>query len=531
MARAISKTVLFGGKTKQIHKIEPAAEKSAKRRSGKAKKRLIVSACVLAVLAGIYCTAVFSNIPFIKKWRDIYIETAMETLNHKWLATAFIPASVIDAVMDEQNRIIAEQQNLKSAWGDASEFSDVLSDSDDTTAAFFEEFKQLDQVSFNAYIDTHPEVLDNGYAHLLINEAGLKDKGTTIKTTQGDQVLAVDAENGIIIVKITGDGYAGKMAIVEDPSRVGVGVAQTLGSSGQSVAQIAKANDAILAINASGFADFQGTGNGGKVMGLLISNGKKYSDALSGTFMNIGFGLNNRLYIGVSTKDMTYRDAVQFLPALVVNGDNVIEDKTFKKGTTAFGIQPRTAIGQAADGTVLLLAIDGRKPGYSLGCTVEDCADILLRYNAVQASNLDGGSSTVMVFRGKEITDPADSTDYGRPVPDAIIVMSAEGVLNRPDVRVSSGGSKSAAGSGSSGTKTDSGKPSPSPTPDKVTTPSPSAEAPSESPSPSVTPDTEPSDSPPPSASASPDVSPDSSPSADIVPSEAPPVTADANLS
>jgi exopolysaccharide biosynthesis protein len=340
------------------------------RRPGKARKRLVVSLCILGLLGGLYCTAVFSDIPFFRKWRDIYIETAMATLNHKWLATAFIPAYIIDGVMAEQDQIIQAQQDLESNWSGAPKTSSLPSEGMDGNsaggpkAAFFKEFSMLDLASFNDYAEAHPDILKNGYDKLLVNEAGLKDGGTTMKTVQGDQVLAIDAQNGILIVKVTGKGYVGKMAIVTDPSQVGVGVASTLGKKGQSVAQIAEEHNAVLAVNASGFADYQGVGNGGKVMGLLIADGKKYSGAISsGSYKTIGFGKDNRLYIGMSTKDMAYRDAVQFLPALIVNGENVIANKTFKEGTTAFGIQPRTAIGQAEDGTVLLLTIDGRQPG------------------------------------------------------------------------------------------------------------------------------------------------------------------------
>jgi exopolysaccharide biosynthesis protein len=409
-----------------IERGDEAPRTRGKRRPGKVKRRLIAAACAAGLLGGLYLTAIYSDIPFIEKWRDIYIGTAMQTFNHKWLATSFIPADVIGKVMAEQDAVIAAQQGLESTWKGAGSQPkpNGAKNGTMTKAAFFKEFKQLDLKSFNAYVKANPDALKNGYGKLLINRAGLKNTGTTIKTTAGDQVLAIDAENGILIVKVTGDGYVGKLAIVEDPSAVSVAAAKTIGKSGQSVAQIAEANDAVLAVNASGFADYQGMGNGGKVVGLLIADGKKMNAALGGTYKNIGFGKDDRLYIGVSTKDMTYRDAVQFLPALVVNGVDVIEGKTFKQGTTAFGIQPRTAIGQAEDGTVLLLTIDGRKTGYSLGCTVEECADILMRYGAVQASNLDGGSSTVMVYKGNEITDPADNTDYGRLVPDAIIVKT-----------------------------------------------------------------------------------------------------------
>lgn len=500
MALQGNKTVLFSSKgSRQASRNTPQPDvERAPGNAHKVKKRFARVGIVLVILAGLYCLAVFSNIPFIKNLRDIYIETAMDTLNHKWLATYFIPASVIEKTMSAQDEILAHQQGLESAWDDES--SDGSGLDLNNRDGFFKRFSELNPDTFDNYVDKHPEVLKDGYAHLLINKAGLHDGGTSIKTVQGDQVVAIDAENGLLIVKVTGEGYVGKLAIVKNPAQVKVGVASSLGSSGKSVGQIADKNDAVLAINASGFADYQAMGNGGKVIGLLIADGKEYSSAAKGNFFNVGFGLDNRLYIGVPASKMTYRDAVQFYPALIVNGVNVIEDKTLTKGSAGFGIQPRTAIGQAEDGTVLLLTVDGRKIGYSIGCYVTDCADILERYGAVQASNLDGGSSTVMVYRGKPITDPADSTDYGRLVPDAFIVTYADGAA-RPDK--TSGGTPAQHTPKPESSSTASASPDPSAAPEE--SPSPEQTPVSSEPSPSAS-DSGAGGSP--SPEASPDVSP-----------------------
>jgi len=411
-------------------------KKPKKRRRG-----LIMGLLVAVVFAELYCFAVFSNIPFIRKWRNIYIETAMDTLNHKWLATFFIPKGVIDDVMAEREAVIRAQQELQSRWENIGSNSEPdvpdkqeepdnpdKPDKPDVQQAtkgereFFRLFSELDARSFLDYVDEHPEVLENGYENIYINCARLTDSGTSMRTVQGDEVLAVDARHGILIVRVAGEGYVGKLAIVKDPADVRVGVASTLGTRGQSVKQIADRYNAVLAINASGFADENGVGHGGTVVGLLISEGVKYNERTGGTYLNIGFGKDDRLYIGASEKDVEFRDAVQFVPALIVDGENVIAKKNLSSNSMGFGLQPRTVIGQAEDGTVLLLTIDGRQVGYSIGTTVVECAAIMERYGAVQAANLDGGSSTVMVYRGEEITKPANGIKYGRNVPDAIIV-------------------------------------------------------------------------------------------------------------
>ncbi len=389
------------------------------------QRRLVIAACVVAMLAGLYCTAVFSNIPFVKKWRDIYIETAMDTYTHKWLATLFIPRPVIDEVMDRKRAYIAEQQELQSSWeptpsfspsGEPTDDDETISEEEQAQLDFLARFDEIEPKSFSEYIDQHPELVADGYDKLLINEASVGGEGTSIMTKNGDQLVVVDAENGLLIAVVKGDGYEGKLAMIKNPAQVRLGVATSLGSHGQVVSQIAKDNHALLAINASGFADPEWKGNGGQVVGLLIANGKKYNGRVGNGYLNIGFDYDDRLYIGASTKEVEYRDAVEFIPAIVINGEDVTD------GSTGFGIQPRSVIGQAENGTVFLLTIDGRQVGYSLGTTVGVCADILLGYGAVQASNLDGGSSTIMIYRDEIITKPSSATNLGRYVPDAFIV-------------------------------------------------------------------------------------------------------------
>ena len=86
------------------------------------------------------------------------------------------------------------------------------------------------------------------------------------------------------------------------------------------------------------------------------------------------------------------RDAVTFGPFLIVNGK-----KSFIKGNGGWGTAPRTAIAQRQDGIVLFLVIDGRKLGLP-GADMVDLTEILSNYGAYNAANLDGGTSSVLVF-------------------------------------------------------------------------------------------------------------------------------------
>jgi hypothetical protein len=85
---------------------------------------------------------------------------------------------------------------------------------------------------------------------------------------------------------------------------------------------------------------------------------------------------------------------------------------------------PRTAIGVLGDGRIILLVVDGRRPSHSLGMTLLELAAELRGLGAVDAMNLDGGGSSVLVAGGRVVTVPSEETGE-RAVADALLVMPA----------------------------------------------------------------------------------------------------------
>ena len=403
---------------------KPRRSRQKTRKTRKKRHILRGIAITLAGLAVLYCVLVFSHIPFIEKWRTIYIETAMGTMNHQWLATLFLPQSVIDDVMSGRMTIELRQEEYNSSWDtgtDDTSFVDAGEDAvdtwDDIREQFSDAYAEIDQKSFWAYMAAHKksEVLDED-VYLMIDQADYDDEETGIQTIYGDPVCAIDTRNGIVIVGLKGDGYSGRMAIVKNPAQVRLAVSNTLGSSGSYLNQICRSNNAVLGINASGFSDPEGTGNGGDVFGMVVSSGRTVIDALDTKMKVIGMDSGSRLNISETLPAGT-RDAMQFSPALIVNGRQLIS------GSSGWGLQPRSVIGQTRDGQMLLAVIDGRQPGYSIGITLGDLTDILYEYGAYQACNLDGGSSSVMYYRGRNITrSSAVTPDKGRHIPNAWIV-------------------------------------------------------------------------------------------------------------
>jgi hypothetical protein len=91
-------------------------------------------------------------------------------------------------------------------------------------------------------------------------------------------------------------------------------------------------------------------------------------------------------------------------------------------GTFVAGRQPRTLAGVRSDGTLLLVTVDGRFPGWSVGMTLPESARLMRSLGARDALNLDGGGSSTMVVRGEVVNRPSDRVGE-RPVSDGLFVL------------------------------------------------------------------------------------------------------------
>lgn len=301
-------------------------------------------------------------------FRDWLVTTAMGTMNHQYLATTFYNMDRIEEIL--------------------SHHSTVEPDFDTDTS--------LITADENEYIDDYDrEILD-------------RNKNDVYK-----------------IIEIDEDGYSGYLAAVYDPSKIKVTYSKNLGTSGEYLVDMAKREGAVLAINGGGFVDIEGKSNGGQALGTVISNGKivsNYGRSYYGGGI-VGFTNDNKLYLGkISANEaiaMGIRDAVEFGPFLIVNGKS-----SFINGNGGYGVHPRTAIAQRKDGIVLFLVIDGRSLK-SKGADMNDLVKILLRYHAYNASNLDGGNSSVMVVNDKIINHPFnwDNREETRPIASGFVVV------------------------------------------------------------------------------------------------------------
>lgn len=280
----------------------------------------------------------------------------------------------------------------------------------------------------------------NTLSHQFIAKAFLSDEAiarilgnayAVDPTEHGEQVQILKFGNNhddrIDVYNIDGGDFDGKLMVVHDPARINVGYSSLIPKSGETTSIIAKKSGAAAAINAGGFMDRSWAGTGGAPMGFIIHDGKFVYNQMKSENVRqdtVAFTRDGMLIVGKQTiaglKKMGVKEGVSFGPPLIVNGK-----PTITKGDGGWGIAPRTAIGQKETGEVILLVIDGRSLN-SFGATLKDVQDILLQYGAVNAANLDGGSSTTMYLNGAVINKPSDKLGE-RTVPSAFIVTSGKG--------------------------------------------------------------------------------------------------------
>ena len=371
-------------------------------------KKLKILAALLALLLLVectYCVAVFTDwCPPLTSLRNMYIETALSTLSHRWLATALIPGDVVQEVWEglEDSRNAQLGQN-SAGW-----------ETEETTGkrGFYELFPELEESAVRAWVPISGEEL----AELYVNHSGLDEVGLDLYTRQGDQVLAIDAKNGILAVRIREELFRGVLILAKYPDRLSCAAAENWGIEGQTAGQIAAAHGALVAMTASGFRDSEKEGTA--QTGAAMCGGVPYGEHLKPGYKRIELRSDNRLYV-VDAPDGFHpdcTDASEWSPALIVDGQTVVTKEDHYNARN-----PRCCLGQTADGTVLMLCIEGRYLD-SLGATAPECAEVLSRYGAYQAMNLDGGTSAILWYDGRYITRCSDpELPEGRLLPNAWI--------------------------------------------------------------------------------------------------------------
>ena len=243
--------------------------------------------------------------------------------------------------------------------------------------------------------------------------------------------------NDYKIIPIDENKFSGYLIAIYEPSRMHVVASSKIGTAGEYVTKMVSDNNALVGINAGGFADPNFDGDGGTPLGITITKNKmissdKYGDSRGGI---IGFDANDNLVLeALDSKTVVsrgMRDCISFGPYLIKDGQ-----AKKMSGSGAFGPTGRTArsaIGQREDGIVLLLCVNGDRTKGE-GATLGEVIEIMQKYGAINVSNLDGGTSCQLVVGDKMINDPTslNGEHRSRPVATAFI-LDADDTNNGDD--------------------------------------------------------------------------------------------------
>lgn len=300
--------------------------------------------------------AIFFKTDVFANQRDLWVQTAMNTSNHKWLARSFLSE-------DEINTILAKYKVENTSKSNSEAVS-------------------------------------------------LSTASTKTSTSSTD-------ENNTSIKEISGSTYKGYVVTIKDPSTVKLVDTLTSSGGGTKLSDTVANNSYKVALNAAGFDfDRASESTGDQALdSLTIIDGKLLYGDKDTSYQMIGMTSEGKLVLG----DYTYQeaidagidDAISFGPYLLVNGEKQVTEKS------TGGYQPRTAIGQAADGTFFFVVIEGRSSS-SVGETLYDLQEIMENLGAVNATNLDGGGSSEMYYDGELVNNLSNGKE--RELPNAFVV-------------------------------------------------------------------------------------------------------------
>jgi bla regulator protein BlaR1 len=238
----------------------------------------------------------------------------------------------------------------------------------------------------------------------------IKNNNNIIHTTVSN---TNEPETSVILKDINTDKYQGKLLEIKNPKKINIGYSLKGNKPDKNISEVVKASGAIAAINAGAFMDtFDNKG------GIIIHEGKVVYNDLKEDKINqniVGFnnkgGLVNGKYTVNEITSMNLQEAVSFdddknldfgIP-LISSGNKVTLNSTSQVR------EPRTAIAQKLDGTILMVVINGRNIK-SMGITVSELQKLFVDEGAIDASTLAGGSHSEMFYQDKIVNQQQNST-------------------------------------------------------------------------------------------------------------------------
>ncbi len=256
----------------------------------------------------------------------------------------------------------------------------------------------------------------------VVNENSMEEITDTVNSalisisTAEDKAEDAGGGEDIEISKVEGGNYTATVMKVKDPSRISLATIYPWRDEGVNLHELVNDSGAVAGINGGLYDSNNNTG--GRPYGVVVANGEiqlNQPQSFPGLVL-IGFTEDNILQIidvdemtadqvEALIKDNKIRDAVTFQEESSDKNNHfvqlIINGKSRGMNGVGSGLNPRTAIGQCADGSVLMVVTDGRGKSGHLGASASDLIEIMEEYGAVNAANLDGGSSSCMYYEGE----------------------------------------------------------------------------------------------------------------------------------
>ena len=320
----------------------------------KKKQKKVYKSTILFIILDILAISGF--VMMYGPWdfvRNLYVNTAMKTKDHRYFANIFYSEETINKIMSNNYFITIDE--------------DVI----------------LDDIVIDTKEKDH---YDNEY-----------DEEVLTRTPGNNDYKIINIKVGI------SKGY---LIAIYDPTKVNLIRAKkfNIGTYGEQVTAMCKRYGGLVCINGGGFED-QGVGSD-LPLGYVIDDEEiiwplSGHDSQKGNL--IGFNDEGKLLLlsnttGNEAIENGMIDGLEFGPFLIVNG------KPLEIVGDPWGRSPRVAIAQRKDGVVLFLVIDGEN--YIDGASLSDMVEVLLKYGAYNAANLDGGHSTSLSINGKLYNNP-----------------------------------------------------------------------------------------------------------------------------
>ena len=283
-----------------------------------------------------------------------------------------------------------------------------------------------------------------------INEIVSRTSMAEMATDIDEDLIATDAtvegnfdENGVEIQQVNGRSFFGTMMIVADPSKVFVGTTYPWGEYGKELGELVDMHGAVGGVNGGLYA--ADMNKGGRPYGVCVSNGELLLNDPSGWTGLYMIGLDSRNILRIESisgwsttqfknfvEEQGIRDAVAFQDETTDANNHfvplIINGEPRQLNGAGSGANPRTVIGQRADGAILLLVTDGRGAAGHLGATAQDLINVMMQYGAVNAANLDGGSSSSLYYNDEYLMTSVTLyyANSSWRLPTAFLVKSAQ---------------------------------------------------------------------------------------------------------